>query len=150
MAGRILHVGITVSCLERSVAFYRDLLGLRYLGEILMRGDETDQLFGFKNADARIAYLNGSDEIIAPPLEIIQFLHHKSTPVTADLKRIGISEVCFAVQDIDKKYREMKEKGVNFLSRPQTFHFQEQGFSSSKAVYFKDPDNLIMELIEEI
>ena len=30
MVGRIYHVGLTVSDLERSIAFYRDVLGLEF------------------------------------------------------------------------------------------------------------------------
>ncbi|WP_443739045.1 VOC family protein, partial [Treponema sp.] len=32
--GRIYHVGLTVSDLERSIAFYRDILGLEFQGKI--------------------------------------------------------------------------------------------------------------------
>ena len=38
MIGRIYHAGLTVSDLDRSVAFYRDVLGLQYQGELLMEG----------------------------------------------------------------------------------------------------------------
>lgn len=37
MIGRIYHVGLTVSDLDRSVAFYRDILGLAFQGEILWK-----------------------------------------------------------------------------------------------------------------
>ena len=30
MVGRIYHVGLTVSDLDRSIAFYRDILGLEF------------------------------------------------------------------------------------------------------------------------
>mgnify|MGYP000767871884 CR=1 FL=1 len=45
MVGRIYHVGLTVSDLDKSIAFYRDILGLKYLGEIMMVGEETDKMF---------------------------------------------------------------------------------------------------------
>ena len=45
MVGRIYHVGLTVSDLDRSVAFYRDILGLAFQGEIFMEGKETDKCF---------------------------------------------------------------------------------------------------------
>lgn len=34
MVERIYHVGLTVSDLDRSIAFYRDILGLEFQGEI--------------------------------------------------------------------------------------------------------------------
>ena len=36
MVGRIYHVGLTVSDLERSIAFYRDILGLEFQGELFI------------------------------------------------------------------------------------------------------------------
>ena len=55
MVGRIYHVGLTVSDLDRSVAFYRDILGLEFQGEIFMEGKETDKMFRRANCKARVA-----------------------------------------------------------------------------------------------
>ena len=63
MVGRIYHVGLTVSDLDRSIAFYRDILGLEFQGEIFMKGEETDKMFRRANCKARVAYLNGSKAI---------------------------------------------------------------------------------------
>ena len=49
MVGKIYHVGLTVSNIERSIAFYRDILGLEFQGELLMEGEETDIMFRKKN-----------------------------------------------------------------------------------------------------
>ena len=74
MVGRIYHVGLTVSDLDKSIEFYRDILGLKYQGEIMMIGEETDKMFQKKNCKARVAYLNGSENIETPPVELIQFV----------------------------------------------------------------------------
>ena len=58
--GRIYHVGLTVSDLDRSIAFYRDILELEFQGEIFMEDEETDKMFRKENCKARVAYLNGS------------------------------------------------------------------------------------------
>ena len=50
MVERIYHVGLTVSDLDRSIAFYRDILGLEFQGEIFMAGEETDRLFRMKDS----------------------------------------------------------------------------------------------------
>ena len=52
MVGRIYHVGLTVSDLERSIAFYRDVIGLEFQGEIFMEGEETDKMFCRVNCKA--------------------------------------------------------------------------------------------------
>ncbi|MDO5715642.1 MAG: VOC family protein [Tissierellia bacterium] len=150
MIREIIHVGITVSDIDKSVEFYRDIVGLKYIGEMVMEGPETDALFNKKDCVARVAYLNGSDHVMAPPLEIIQFTSHDASKDSCDLHKTSISEICFRVDDIDKSYKEMLAKGVEFISPPQYFDFTKDGFGKSKALYFKDPDGIILELIEEI
>ena len=55
MVGRIYHVGLTVSDLDRSIAFYRDILRLEFQGEIFMEGEETDKMLRKENCKARVA-----------------------------------------------------------------------------------------------
>lgn len=146
----IIHVGLTVTDLERSVAFYRDILGLTYLGEMEMEGLETERLFQQKDCKARVAYLNGSPELAAPPVELIQFVGQEPERQAGDLFRTSISELCFAVEDIDREYLRLKDLGVEFLSEPQTFDSTEYGFGKSRAVYLRDPDGIVLELLQPL
>ena len=150
MLKKVLHIGLTVSNLEKSIAFYRDVLGLKYLGQMVMEGEETDKLFNLTNCKAHIAYLNGSDEINCPPIELIQIEGIEIIKNKNDLNHISISEVCFEVTDIEAEYQRLSQLGVEFLSEPQYFDFSNYGFGKSKAVYFKDPDGITLELIESI
>ena len=109
MVGRIYHVGLTVSDLDKSIAFYRDILGLKYQGEIMMVGEETDKMFQKKNCKARVAYLNGSENIETPPVELIQFVDSKIHKEQSDLFTTSISEVCFYTDDIDSVYKTLTE-----------------------------------------
>ncbi|MFQ7787796.1 MAG: VOC family protein [Blautia massiliensis (ex Durand et al. 2017)] len=93
MVGRIYHVGLTVSDLERSIAFYRDVLGLEFQGEIFMEGEETDKMFRRVNCKARVAYLNGSKAVEAPPVELIQFVNN-------EVKKVPL--IC--LQHLSRKY----------------------------------------------
>ena len=60
----IIHVGLTVSDMDRSVRFYRDILGLEFKGSMTMEGPAADTLFGRKDSKATVAYLNGGKDII--------------------------------------------------------------------------------------
>ena len=102
MVGRIYHVGLSVSDLDRSIAFYRDILGLEFQGEIFMEGEETDKMFRKENCKARVAYLNGSKTLEAPPVELIQFVGSKIHKEQSDLFTTSISEVCFYTDNIDE------------------------------------------------
>lgn len=146
----IIHVGLTVTDLDRSVAFYRDVLGLAYLGEMEMEGPETERLFQRKGYRVRVAYLNGSREVDAPPVELIQFVGQEPERQAGDLFRTSISELCFAVEDIDWEYLRLKDLGVEFLSEPQSFDSTEYGFGKNRAVYLRDPDGIVLELLQPL
>ena len=150
MLQEVIHIGVTVSDLDVSIDFYKNILGLSLKGEMVMEGVETDILFGRKNCRVKIAYLNGSNNLISPPIELLQFTPEKCEQDKADLHKTSISEICFKVEDIDRVYEELMQKGVEFISKPQFFDFTSQGFGKSKAVYFKDPDGIILELLEPI
>lgn len=150
MVGRIYHVGLTVSDLDRSIAFYRDILGLEFQGEIFMKGEETDKMFRKDNCKARVAYLNGSKAIEAPPVELIQFVDNEIHKTQSDLFTTSISEVCFYTDDIDSVYRTLIENHVECLSEPQYFDFRADGFGESRAFYFRDPDGIILEMMQPL
>ena len=148
MVGRIYHVGLTVSDLERSIAFYRDVLGLEFQGEIFMEGEETDKMFRRANCKARVAYLNGSKAVEAPPVELIQFVNNEVKKVPSDLFTTSISEVCFYTDDIDSAYKHLVDNNVECLSEPQYFDFSADGFGESRDFSFRDPAGKLPALIQ--
>lgn len=152
MIHHIAHVGLTVHNLEQSIVFYRDILGLSYLGRMRMSGEETDRLFARANCVVDVAYLNGSSEMYSAPIELIEFIGNQSKPRPRRqaLVDIAISEVCFAVNDIDLVYQKLLARGVAFLSEPQYFDLRAQGFGCSKAVYFYDCNGIVLELMQRL
>ncbi|MDY2899738.1 MAG: VOC family protein [Candidatus Aphodousia sp.] len=148
MIKEIIHVGLTVSNIERSVVFYCDILKMRFLGELLMQGPETDMLFAQKDCTVRVAYLSGGDELSSPPVELIEFVSQTPETNESRLDRIGISEICFQVPDIEAFYAHLQKHNVPCLSEPQFFDFSADGFGKSKALYFRDPDGIILEAMQ--
>ena len=145
----VAHIGFTVSDLDRSVAFYRDVLNLEYQGEMTMNGPETAALFCREHCSARVAYLRAEDPS-TPPVELIQFTDQPAHTLRPSLFATSISELCFSTDDIDREYHRLRELGVEFLSEPQTFDSTAYGFGRSRAVYFRNPDGNILELIQAL
>lgn len=115
-----------------------------------MEGEETDKLFNINDCIVKIAYLNGSEGDKTPPIELIEFVSKTPIKDMPNLRKTSISEICFRVENIDNVYENLINKDVEFLSEPQFFDFTKNGFSKSKAVYLKDPDGIILELMEYI
>lgn len=101
-------------------------------------------MFRKQNCKARVAYLNGSKALEAPPVELIQFVDSKIHKEQSDLFMTSISEVCFYTDDIDSVYKTLIENHVECLSEPQHFDFRANGFGESRAFYFMDPDGIIL------
>ncbi len=144
----VAHIGLTVIDLDRSVAFYKDVLKLDYVGEMTMQGRETDLLFGDDNLTVRVAYLKAKQG--GPEVELIQFVNKAIAKDRASLFKTSISELCFEVDDINEWYAHLQVHGVGVLSKPQLLDSTSYDFGKSKAIYFKDPDGIILELIQNI
>ena len=115
-----------------------------------MEGEETDKMFRKSNCKARVAYLNGSKAIETPPVELIQFVDSEIHKEQSDLFTTSISEVCFYTDDIDSVYKTLIENHVECLSAPQYFDFRANELGESRAFYFRDPDGIVLEMMQPI
>lgn len=150
MIKSISHIGLTVTDLERSIKFYRDILGLDYKGFMYMEGESTDRLFNGKNLKAKVAYLSPKSGEGCPDVELIEFKRGEVKKGQPSLFKTSISELCFAVEGIEDFYKHLVDKKVQVMSEPQTFDSTEYGFGKSSALYFYDPDGNILEAIESL
>ncbi len=150
MINQVVHIGLTVSDLERSKHFYGEILGLDYVGELLMEGRATDTLFAHPSSNCRVVYYKDKSHPEGPAIELLHFENLDVEQQETSLTTTSVSEVCFAVEDCWAEYKRLKGLGVEFISEPQEFDFSDCGFGKSIAVYFKDPDGIIIELIQEV
>lgn len=145
----ILHTGLTVSDLDRSVAFYRDLLGL----ELITQWDSSQPylraVVGYPDAELRIALLRLPAAPDAAPghhIELLEYRRPRGSRGDANTYNPGNGHVAFMVDDLDATYADLKAKGVRFKSAPVDItHGRNAG---AKGVYFFDPDDITLELIQ--
>jgi catechol 2,3-dioxygenase-like lactoylglutathione lyase family enzyme len=76
--GRVHHTGLTVRDLDRSVAFYRDLLGCSVAMEQDKTGGYLAAIVGYPEASVRMAHLR------APAGELVIELFQYLDPVSID------------------------------------------------------------------
>lgn len=147
--GEIFHTGLTVSDLDRSVAFYRDVLGLELVTQWDSAQPYLRTVVGFPDAELRIALLRiprvgvGVSGHHVELLEYRQPRGRRGDPRTCNPGNVHVS---FMVEDLDAAYAELLAKGVRFKSEPvEITHGRNRG---AKAVYLLDPDDITLEFVQ--
>jgi len=140
----IRHFGIVVSDIEKSLYFYRDLLGLKIKIDALEEGNFINTISGLKNIKVRTV------KMLADKGDtLIEFLWYKSHPrkrrKNNDIYNIGASHPAFTVENLDYEYKRLKGKGVKFNSPPQI-----SPNGKAKVAFCHDPDGNPIELVEEL
>jgi catechol 2,3-dioxygenase-like lactoylglutathione lyase family enzyme len=134
------HVGISVASLERSLAFYRDLLGMKVVEEVTFKGERYEAILALKGARGRIAILKSGNLA----LELFEFV--EPTPKPADRTRPvsdhGITHVAVEVDNIQALYDRLSAAGVSFHCPP--IHFP----ACATATYARDPDGNVVEMLQ--
>lgn len=145
----ILHTGLTVSDLDRSIAFYRDLLGLELIARWDSRQPYLRAIVAYPDAELRIALLRlpgSGDGAPSHHIELLEYRQPRGRRGDANTYNPGNGHVAFMVADIDRTYAELSAKGVRFKSAPVPItHGRNTG---AKGVYLFDPDDITLELIQ--
>lgn len=137
------HTGFTVSDLDRSVAFFRDVLGFEVTGEDQADAAFMARLTGIEGATARLAFL----KLPGHAIELIEY-QGSIERVSSSLRPCdpGFTHISFTVENIEALVAACLEHG---LKEYQPVLRMEQGpAEGTKVVYLRDPDGLTIELIE--
>lgn len=138
----LFHTSITVSNLERSIAFYRDLLELELLYTRESSGEGLSKGVGVENAHLKIAMLRVRDDF----LELIEYVTPKCVPKELRPCDIGSMHVAFHVEDIEEMARRLNNHGYHLNAPPR--HITEGPMKGWVWAYLKDPDGAQLELVE--
>jgi len=122
---RIMHTCLNVMDLERSIAFYQDLLGLK-----------LTRRFEVKENNAEIAFLEDSDK------NAIELTHwrDKKQLVEGD----NFDHIALGVKHLKETIERLRGQGVTIAMEPFTL----KG-GTHQIAFIKDPDGNWLELIEE-
>jgi glyoxylase I family protein len=124
------HVGMTSSNLDKSIAFYCGLLGLK---EILVKPTSEGGRIAFLDAGG------GMLEIFEPPAPV-------QTPARElPASEAGVRHITFRVDDVEMEFQRLHAAGVEFTTFPRRAINSE---IISKVAFCKDPDGIIVELVQ--
>ena len=137
------HTSFTVSDVERSVAFYRDLLGFKLLSLAERPQGFAEIATGIPGAHLKVAYLEAPG---GHRLELVQYLSPPGAKLDTRTNNVGSAHLALIVVDLRLVYQEFKAKGVRFKGEPiETPAGPNKG---NLMVYMLDPDDFTLELIQ--
>lgn len=138
------HMGLQVADLDRSIAFYRDILGFEIAFAWNPQADYIRELVGYPDADihAAILRLPRSDVF----LELLEYRNVERTPVDTRTANPGTAHIAFFVDDLEALYADLTARGVRSVSAPVTPTIGPN--EGGRAVYLMDPDGIRVELIQ--
>ena len=135
------HVALSVADLERSIAFYRDVIGLEVVRIIecppeMGLGDIT----GMPGCRARIAHLQSGGAM----LELFEYQDPRGRPLPPERRQAdhGLIHLGFTSLDVRAEYSRLRKMGVTFFGEPLEFR------PDVWIVYFYGPDGEVCELRE--
>ena len=123
------HVDLVVSSIERSLPFYRDLLGplgWHRIGEVEGEQGET------------IWYLSGPGSAIG--------LREARTEGDFDRYRVGLHHLAFEASSrgaVDERAEWLRTQGIEIESEPEEYAYVPGYY----AVFFYDPDGIKLEIV---
>lgn len=143
MFEKIDHTCLTVSDMDRSIAFYRDIVGMRLAFDskaagIEFSGPEADRVMGCPSEGQRVVFMTLGDS----RLQLVQFFPGGKPLVDNRASDIGSVHLCFKTEDIHMVYEKFTSLGV-------TFHCPPQHIGPGWVTYLRDPDGIILELAQD-
>jgi len=138
-------VGITVSDMDRSVAFY-SALTFEKASDIEVLGERYEHLEGVFGARMRIVRMQLGKEHI----DLIQYLAPPGRPIPVDSRSndLWFQHIAIVVRDMDQAFARLRDLKVQFVSTaPQTLPPSIPAAAGVKAFYFRDPDQHNLEVI---
>jgi catechol 2,3-dioxygenase-like lactoylglutathione lyase family enzyme len=139
-------VGFTVAEMERSVAFFRDVLTFEKVADCEFHDDAFDRLTGVFGARVRVVDMRLGEEA----LRLTQYLTPQSRPIPADSRSNDrwFQHIAIVVRDMDAAHARLRKHKVRPVSTaPQTLPEWNQAAAGIRAFYFRDPDEHNLEII---
>ena len=136
------HVGISVTDLDRSIAFYREMFGMEPLGDPFpFSGPQVSEIMDIPEVEGRMCMIAGGN-LWLELFEFSQPVGKAKDPVYPVSDR-GISHFGLTVDDVQATYDKLQAAGVPIHGRLQTFNG-----GSMRAAYCRDPDGNVFEIMQ--
>jgi catechol 2,3-dioxygenase-like lactoylglutathione lyase family enzyme len=137
------HTGITVSDVERSLAFWREVLGFELSHRAHQKGELAEKITGVRGAEILIA-------VVKAPGHKIELLEYRAP---ADRKKldarpcdVGSVHVALVVDDLEAVLKTIAVSGWQAAGEPQTLTVGPN--AGKRVIYVRDPDGTTIEFMQ--
>jgi glyoxylase I family protein len=138
------HTGITVTNLERSLAFWRDVLGFELSHRAHQTGELASEITGVVGAEILIAVLKTPT---GHKLELLEYLAPADSKHVAPRPcDVGSIHVAVTVDNLDAMLRAIAPFGWKAMGTPQTLASGPN--AGKRVVYVRDADGTTIELMQ--
>jgi len=147
MVSKIDHFGISVSNLDNSINFYKNILGMNLKRKLTVIGEGIAKVNEFKGEGrVEIAILELNNQFI----ELLEFKTPKGEQTQSELKanQYGRTHLAFEVKDIKTVCSSLKKHGIVFTSTPMKMIPENFDIQCPVCTFFKDPDGVSIEILE--
>jgi len=141
------HTAIVVSDTDASLMFYRDVLGLKVVGESENYGPEQERLNNVFGARLRITTLRAAS---GPAIEFLEYLTpREGRPYPADHRANDLVhwQTRLATADAGAVARDLRAGKASFVS-PGVTSLPEDMLGFTKGLQVRDPDGHVMQVIQ--
>jgi|TARA_Y100000310_G_scaffold86147_1_gene82987 catechol 2,3-dioxygenase-like lactoylglutathione lyase family enzyme len=139
---RLRHFGITVGNMEESVEFYRDFLGFEVVRQMDESGEHIDNFSALKDVKVHTIKMRDSQ---GQMIELLYYHSHPRFMYKRDIADIGCSHFAVTVDDLDETLANLATKGYQSHCEPQI-----SPDGKVKLTFLPGPDNVLIELVEEL
>ena len=139
------HTGITVSNLERSLTFWRDVLGFELSHTAHQTGEMASEITGVQGAEIKLAVVKAPG---GHKIELLEYLAPLERKGNVDLRPcdVGFVHVALIVDDLDAILSAINASGWEAAGKPQTL--QSGPNAGKRVVYVRDPDGTTIEFMQ--
>jgi catechol 2,3-dioxygenase-like lactoylglutathione lyase family enzyme len=138
------HIGLQVSDVERSRAYYRDIIGLVDVERVTRDEPYLSAVTGYEGVRLEIALL--VERTSGVLLELVEYPTGLGRPIDPATANPGTAHVCFIVDDVDAVYERATDAGFGTVNPPVTPTAGR--WIGGRSVYLLDPDGIRVELVQ--
>lgn len=141
---KLEHTGLVVQDLDKQLAFYRDIVGLKVIRELETMAPSSGSHTGLDGARRKLVFLG--DGCGEHQLELIYYIDPASpTGIPLDHHQVGSIHICFKTENIQDRYKNLLHHGARCLTPPR---FTQGG--TVCLCYAQDPEGNWIEFKEDL